>query len=135
MVAIWDTRRPYITYASFIEHTSDMTSMYTSSMYVISQVFGQLHTLCTCANLPIAANLKHGCLVAITGLDRPFSGGVNATALLCVLSHLTDFLWLNDQVLLSYSKDSKLIQQLFSEAEKPAKRMVSDIHEEMYVYL
>ena len=44
---------------------------------------------------------------------------------MCIFLH-SDFLWLNDSVLLSCSKDGKLIQQLFSEAEKPIERAVSD---------
>ena len=38
-----------------------------------------------------------------------------------------DFLWLSDSVLLSCSKDGKLVQQLFNEAEKPIERAVSDV--------
>lgn len=38
---------------------------------------------------------------------------------------LTDFLWLNDKVLLTCSKDGKLIQQLFSDAKKPVEKAVS----------
>eukprot|EP00731_Ephydatia_muelleri_P024253 Em0016g524a len=58
VVAIWDIRRPFIPFASFSEHTDDVT----------------------------------------------------------------DFLWLSDSVLLSCSKDGKLVQQLFNEAEKPIER-------------
>ena len=38
---------------------------------------------------------------------------------------LLDFLWLNENVLLSCSKDCKLVQQLMSEAERPADKAVS----------
>ncbi|XP_064395171.1 GATOR2 complex protein WDR24-like [Halichondria panicea] len=54
-VQIWDYRRPFIPFASFTEHTDDVT----------------------------------------------------------------DLLWLNDQVLISCSKDGKVIQQLFSDALRP----------------
>lgn len=37
----------------------------------------------------------------------------------------TDFLWLNDQVLLTCSKDGKLIQQLMRDAHKPVEKAVS----------
>lgn len=37
----------------------------------------------------------------------------------------TDFLWLNDQVLLTCSKDGKLIQQLFRDGQKPIDKAVS----------
>ena len=36
----------------------------------------------------------------------------------------SDFLWLNDQVLFSCSKDGKLIQQLFSDADRLTERTV-----------
>lgn len=35
-----------------------------------------------------------------------------------------DFLWRNEQVLLTCSKDGKVIQQLFSDAQRPAERAV-----------
>ena len=36
-----------------------------------------------------------------------------------------DLLWLNDQVLISCSKDGKVIQQLFSDALRPVDKAVS----------
>ena len=37
----------------------------------------------------------------------------------------TDFLWLNENVLLSCSKDCKLVQQLMVHADRPADKAVS----------
>ena len=37
----------------------------------------------------------------------------------------TDFLWLNENVLLSCSKDCKLVQQLMAHADRPADKAVS----------
>lgn len=39
-----------------------------------------------------------------------------------------DFQWLNDKVLVSCSKDGKIIQQLFSDAQRPVERAVSLLH-------
>ena len=36
-----------------------------------------------------------------------------------------DFLWLNENVLVSCSKDCKLVQQMMSQAERPADKAVS----------
>ena len=36
-----------------------------------------------------------------------------------------DFQWLNDKVLVSCSKDGKIIQQLFPDAQRPVERAVS----------
>ena len=38
--------------------------------------------------------------------------------------NITDFLWLNENVLLSSSKDCKLVQQLMSQADRPAEKAV-----------
>jgi len=38
---------------------------------------------------------------------------------------LSDFLWLSEEVLLTCSKDGKLVQQLFSDAQRPIEKAVS----------
>ena len=44
----------------------------------------------------------------------------------CVsLVSVTDFLWLNENVLISCSKDGKLVQQLMTEAQRPSEKAVS----------
>jgi WD40 repeat protein len=58
VVAVWDVRRPYIPFASFTEHSDDVT----------------------------------------------------------------DFLWLNENVLISCSKDGKLVQQLMTKAQRPSEK-------------
>jgi hypothetical protein len=40
-------------------------------------------------------------------------------------SFAVDFQWLNDKVLVSCSKDGKIIQQLFPDAQRPVERAVS----------
>ena len=45
--------------------------------------------------------------------------------IVCVVLLCLDILWLNDQVLISCSKDGKVIQQLFSGAFRPVERAVS----------
>lgn len=45
-----------------------------------------------------------------------------------------DFLWLNDQVLVSCSKDGKLIQQLFSDALRPVEKAVSAFPFNKYIF-
>ena len=45
-----------------------------------------------------------------------------------------DFLWRNEQVLLTCSKDGKVIQQLFSNAQRPAERAVRTAVQTMYIF-
>ena len=47
-----------------------------------------------------------------------------------------DFLWLNENVLVSCSKDCKLVQQMMSQAERPADKAVSrEGGEESYIHV
>ena len=39
---------------------------------------------------------------------------------------VSDFLWLNESVLVSCSKDGKLVQQLMAEADRPSEKAVSE---------
>ena len=48
-----------------------------------------------------------------------------ATRIIVLLPLSADFQWLNDKVLVSCSKDGKIIQQLFSDAQRPVERAVS----------
>lgn len=53
--------------------------------------------------------------------------GMDHAQIIYDVASLADFLWLNDQVLLTCSKDGKVIQQLVRDGEKPVEKAVSPV--------
>ena len=51
-----------------------------------------------------------------------------------MVASLADFLWLNDKVLLTCSKDGKVIQQLVGDGEKPVEKAVSPTCNSKYMH-
>ena len=130
-MAVWDVRRPYIPFASFTEHSDDVTG---------KQEFG-IHIHVHCVHY-IFYKYVYTCSIRIyihcIYMYMYIQCICTCSSVVCKCHYracsLLDFLWLNENVLLSCSKDCKLVQQTMAQAERPANKAVSEGSTESGVY-